>query len=381
MGNFDHVIEETYNKCYLPFLGALADHPQIRLSLHYSGALLEWIDARHPDYLSKLRDLVGRSQVELVGGGYYEPILPGIPDRDKAAQLRRLREFIQSRFGVAPRGAWLAERVWEPSLVRCLVEAGAEYIVLDDTHFLAAGLHSSDLGGYYMTDDASLPLRLVPGLKTLRYTVPFCDPSETINTLRQGLSGSGAAACPAPLFASGDDCEKFGGWPGTFKHCYEDRWLERFFQALEQARDWLSMTTLSEYLDAQPPLGRIYLPTASYEEMMVWALPPELPASSKRVSPKPAGFRAASGFAASCAAESGGIFWPSTRRRIKSTSSWSTLVTGSKRRALQALAWSSAHCWPRLRLIFSPRSAMTLIGTASSADSTHRTCAREFFGA
>ena len=275
VGNFDHVIEETYNKCYLPFLGALADHPQIRLSLHYSGALLEWIDARHPHYLSKLGDLVGRSQVELVGGGYYEPILPGIPDRDKAAQLRRLREFIQSRFGVAPRGAWLAERVWEPSLVRCLVEAGAEYIVLDDTHFLAAGLHSSDLGGYYMTDDASLPLRLVPGLKTLRYTVPFCDPSETINTLRQGLSGSSAAACPAPLFASGDDCEKFGGWPGTFKHCYEDRWLERFFQALEQARDWLSMTTLSEYLDAQPPLGRIYLPTASYEEMMVWALPPE----------------------------------------------------------------------------------------------------------
>lgn len=271
MGNFDHVIEETYAKCYQPFLGVLADHPEIRLSLHYSGVLLEWINARHPDYLSKLRELVERKQVELVGGGYYEPILPGIPDRDKAAQLQRLREFVRSRFGVVPRGAWLAERVWEPSLVRPLAQAGAEYIVLDDTHFLAAGLHSGDLRGYYMTDDAAFPLRLVPGLKTLRYTIPFRDPWETLNTLRQGLSASG----PAALFASGDDCEKFGGWPGTFKHCYEDRWLERFFEALEQARDWLSMTTLSEYLDAQPPLGRIYLPTASYEEMMVWALPVE----------------------------------------------------------------------------------------------------------
>jgi 4-alpha-glucanotransferase len=270
VGNFDHVIEETYSKCYLPFLGVLAEHPAIRLSLHYSGVLLEWISARHPDYLSKLRDLVERGQVELVGGGYYEPILPGIPDRDKAAQLQRLRDFLRRQFGAAPRGAWLAERVWEPSLARCLAEAGAEYIVLDDTHFLAAGLHSGDLGGYYMTDDAGFPLRLIPGLKTLRYTIPFRDPSETLSTLRQGLSASGAV-----LFASGDDCEKFGGWPGTFKHCYEDRWLERFFQALEQARDWLSMTTLSDYLDAQPPLGRIYLPTASYEEMMVWSLPLE----------------------------------------------------------------------------------------------------------
>lgn len=275
MGNFDHVIEETYAKCYLPFLGVLGDHPEIRLSLHYSGVLLEWINAHHPDYLSKLKELVERKQVELVGGGYYEPILPGIPDRDKAAQLQKLREFIRSHFGAVPRGAWLAERVWEPSLVQPLAEAGAEYIVLDDTHFLAAGLHSGELRGYYMTDDAGFPLRLVPGLKTLRYTIPFRDPSETLNTLRQGLSAPSAAAGPAPLFASGDDCEKFGGWPGTFKHCYEDRWLERFFQALEEARDWLSMTTLSEYLDAQPPLGRVYLPTASYEEMMVWALPLE----------------------------------------------------------------------------------------------------------
>ena len=31
-------------------------------------------------------------------------------------QLTRMRDEIAARFGVAPRGAWLAERVWEPSL-------------------------------------------------------------------------------------------------------------------------------------------------------------------------------------------------------------------------------------------------------------------------
>ncbi|HEY6293159.1 MAG TPA: alpha-amylase/4-alpha-glucanotransferase domain-containing protein [Terriglobia bacterium] len=271
VGNFDHVIEEAYRKSYQPFLEALAEHPQVRVSLHYSGHLLEWIENHHPEFFSKLRSMVERGQVEMVGGGYYEPILPSIPDRDKMAQLAKLREYIGSRFGVAPRGAWLAERVWEPSLARPLAEAGVDYIVLDDTHFLAAGVEARDLRGYYVTEDAGCLLRLLPSVKTLRYTIPFRDTSETLDLLRQGLAGAESS----PLFCMGDDMEKFGGWPGTFEHCYRDGWLEGFFQALEQSADWLQVATASEYVAVNPPLGRTYLPTASYEEMMFWALPLE----------------------------------------------------------------------------------------------------------
>jgi 4-alpha-glucanotransferase len=270
VGNFDHVIEEAYGKAYLPFVDLLAGHPKIRLSLHYTGYLLEWIEKRHPEFFLKLRRLVEHGQVELVGGGYYEPILTVIPDRDKLAQLTKLRDYIISRFGVTPRGAWLAERVWEPSLARPLAEAGVEYVMLDDTHFMLAGLHASELEGYYITEDAGYPLRLVPSLKTLRYTIPFREPVETIDFLRQGLAGS---KMEAPLFAMGDDAEKFGSWPGTFEHCYQNRWLERFFEEVEQAQDWMHSSTLSDYLGSQPPLGRVYLPTASYEEMMIWAMP------------------------------------------------------------------------------------------------------------
>jgi len=71
----------------------------------------------------------------------------------------------------------------------------------------------------------------------------------------------------------GDDCEKFGVWPGTYAHCYTNGWLERFLTALEAESDWLETTTLSDYLAAHPPRHRVYLPTASYPEMMEWALP------------------------------------------------------------------------------------------------------------
>src|ERR1035437_825318 len=75
VGNFDHVIEDAYQKSYLPFVRALVLHPRIRLSLHFSGILLEWLEKQHPEYFKQLRGLVDRGQIEIVGGGYYEPIL------------------------------------------------------------------------------------------------------------------------------------------------------------------------------------------------------------------------------------------------------------------------------------------------------------------
>jgi alpha-amylase len=70
-----------------------------------------------------------------------------------------------------------------------------------------------------------------------------------------------------------DDGEKFGVWPETYHTVYEEGWLERFFTLIEQNGDWLETTTFSEYLQKELPLGRIYLPTASYMEMGEWSLP------------------------------------------------------------------------------------------------------------
>ena len=72
----------------------------------------------------------------------------------------------------------------------------------------------------------------------------------------------------------GDDCEKFGAWPNTYDHCYgPNAWVERFFAGLEAASDWLVTTPPGEWIASNPPLGRADLPTASYSEMMEWALP------------------------------------------------------------------------------------------------------------
>ena len=73
----------------------------------------------------------------------------------------------------------------------------------------------------------------------------------------------------------GDDGEKFGAWPETKKHVYDDGWLVRFFDLLVQHESWIQTTTPSEVLDKVPPVGKIYLPDGSYREMTEWVLPSE----------------------------------------------------------------------------------------------------------
>ncbi len=268
VGNFGKVLEEAYQKSYLPFVEALEKHPGIRLGLHYSGPLLDWIAQQHPEFFDRLRSLAGRKQIELVGGGFYEPILIAIPYEDRLEQIKRLADYLEAKVGRRPRGAWLAERVWEPQLPSSLAPAGVEYTLLDDSHFHSAGFDPAQLFGYYLAEDLGHCVKLIPGLKALRYLIPFRSVEENIEFLRKSSQEH-----PGGMAAMGDDCEKFGVWPHTWEHCYRDGWLERFFAALEASASWLALTPPGEYLAARPPLGRADLPTASYVEMMEWALP------------------------------------------------------------------------------------------------------------
>ncbi|PYU28170.1 MAG: hypothetical protein DMG31_20760, partial [Acidobacteria bacterium] len=178
------------------------------------------------------------------------------------------RDYLSEKFGRTPEGAWLAERVWEPQLPHALASAGVRYTLVDDVHFLAAGFELDQLHGDYVAEDRGRTVRVFPGLKALRYLLPFRPCEEAIAFLRES-----ARRHPGGMAAMGDDCEKFGGWPGTYDHCYRDGWLDRFFAALEDSAEWLAVKPPGEYIRERQPLGRADLPTASYSEMMEWTLP------------------------------------------------------------------------------------------------------------
>ncbi len=269
VGNFGWVIEEVFEKAYEPLIGALEKHPTIRLALHYTGPLLEWMAANEPESLDRLRKLVERGQVEILGGGMFEPILAALPERDRFGQLTRMRADIERRFGVAPRGAWLAERVWEPSLPADLANAGYSYTVLDDNHLRAASVPEDAMWGTYTTDDQGRMLTIFGTEKGLRYRIPWKPVDDLISYLKSNATEAGDR-----VGIMGDDGEKFGAWPGTHALCWgRDAWIEKCFTALEDNADWLTTVTPTHWMADHPPIGRVYIPTASYVEMTEWALP------------------------------------------------------------------------------------------------------------
>jgi alpha-amylase len=271
IGNFGWVFGEVFEQAYKPMVEALTRHPGVRVGLHYSGPLLEWLRAERPELIASLRALVERDQVEILGGGLYEPALASLPERDRVGQLARMADTVEATFGRRPTGAWLAERVWEPDVPTSLVAAGYHWTILDDAHLRAAAVAEDAMWGPYATEDQGSLVRVFGTEQGLRYLIPFHDVDEVIEHLREHATEAGDR-----LGTMGDDGEKFGAWPTTFEHCWgKGRWVERFFDALESNGDWLATVRPSDWLAANPPIGRVYVPTGSYAEMGEWALPPD----------------------------------------------------------------------------------------------------------
>jgi hypothetical protein len=266
VGNFPFVFREAYEKSYRPILETLEKAPKVRVSLHYSGPLFEWIEAEERGYFDRVRALVERGQVELWGSGFYEPILPSIPRADRIDQVKMMADRIEKRFGRRPRGLWLTERVWEPGLASDLAEAGVEYVAVDDHHFRLAGIDPDTIGGYYLTEDESRTLGVFPILKELRYRIPFAEPENVLEFVRERAQRG--AQVPPTFY---DDGEKFGVWPKTYESVWGKGWMKRFFDRLSDSD--VKTVLPGEVRDRDRPQGRIYLPTASYPEMMEWALP------------------------------------------------------------------------------------------------------------
>lgn len=270
IGNFDGVIQQAYQDSYLPFLDVFEGYDALKISLHTSGPLMLWLETNHPEYVSRIAALVAAERIEIIGGPFYEPILPILPSRDRIGQICSYSDHLTKLFNTPIRGMWMPERVWETSLVPDISRAGMNYTVLDDFHFKAAGLTEDQLHGCYLTEDNGSPLRVFPGSEKLRYLIPFADAADTIDYCRQV-----AQSHPGSTLVFGDDGEKFGTWPDTKAHVYDRGWLRSFFDALCENQSWLHTATLAQVVKQSSPLGKVYLPDCSYREMTEWALPAE----------------------------------------------------------------------------------------------------------
>ncbi|MFH1847164.1 MAG: alpha-amylase/4-alpha-glucanotransferase domain-containing protein [Candidatus Omnitrophota bacterium] len=265
--NFEHEIEKAYRRAYLPLLKVLSDYPGIKFSFHFSGNMLEWLESRYPSYIENLKVLLRQGRVEIIGGGCYDPIMSIIPGSDRLEQLELNNKIISRIFGIKSRGAWLGERVWDPSLVDTLQKAGMEYVILDDYHVLRSGIKKENIFRLWKTRGEKGTVVAFPSLTYLRYSMPFRAPKETVSYIKSNADNIRGNRC----FVFADDGEKFGAWPRTYQWVYERRWLAKFLAMLTDNSDWLRTVTCSEAMEDVCFGDAGVISSASYCEMMNWS--------------------------------------------------------------------------------------------------------------
>lgn len=264
-GNFRHIYEEGFLKTYKPFLDVYEEFEGLKMNFHYSGSLLKYLEEFQPAFIKRLAGLRKKGRVEFLGAGFYEPILSIIPEEDSVQQIDLSRQFIKKHFNQDIRGLWLTERIWEPQVPQIFKKAGVEFTVVDDHHFTLVGFDKEKLDGFYTTEYNGYKLKVFSGSEKLRYLLPF----KTTKELDAYLKKKHEEGIGVLVYA--DDGEKFGMWPGTYKWVYEEEWLKKFFQYLEENKEWVQTSFFSEVLNTRESSGFVYLKSASYREMLEWS--------------------------------------------------------------------------------------------------------------
>jgi Uncharacterized conserved protein len=266
-GTEEQAFEETYQICWRPFLSVLYRFPDIAAVLHYSGTVLHWLEARHPEFLMLLEEMTLRKQIELLGGGFFAPLMPLVPASDRLGQVELLTTFLRRSFGKRPRGCWLPDYAWEPVLASSLQACGFDYTFLPERQFRVAGVASESIGSPVMTEDQGRSLIVFPAFDALE---SFPSPLPIVESLAALASRLGEQKLYT-LFFPGESAKTL--WEAS-KLESPDVFFERSFASLQREGLQYETTTPSRLLKVERDYGRAYFAGSASAALMERSLAP-----------------------------------------------------------------------------------------------------------
>ncbi|MDR0624125.1 MAG: DUF1926 domain-containing protein [Treponema sp.] len=250
-GAGDDEFERAYEFQLKPFISTLYKYPKIQAVLHYSGVLLHWIERFHPEFLMFIETMVSRKQVEILGGGFYEPMMPLIPLQDKIGQIELLTTYLRKQFGKRPQGCWLPALAWEQNMVSPLNACGMGYTFLDEDQFKLAGLSGKALFTPCVSEDQGKLITVFPLSNTVKAEFTQKKASLVLNGLAEKLPGG--EGCVVSVFPEGFPTEKDGS-SGPEYACHE------FFEELSRCEPFVEFTGPGKFHRGLQGLHKAYFP-------------------------------------------------------------------------------------------------------------------------
>lgn len=127
--NFD----KNYQTVYKPLFKFLFSHPEFPFTFSFTGLQLQYFKKRKNELISIAKQLSERNQIEVLGGGFYSPILPLLYPVDRNGQIDLLSAEIKQTIGKRPRGMAVFADCWDASLVNNVHICGLDYVILDSS--------------------------------------------------------------------------------------------------------------------------------------------------------------------------------------------------------------------------------------------------------
>lgn len=122
-----------YSSCARPLVKFLYAHPDFKFAFSFTGPQLAYYNKKKKEFISVLKDFISKKQIEIIGSGYYNPILPLLNSADRNAQIDKFTTEARQVLGRRPRGLFLYNDIWDSSLVNNLHTCGIDYIILDNS--------------------------------------------------------------------------------------------------------------------------------------------------------------------------------------------------------------------------------------------------------
>ena len=264
------VLKRAWHDAYAPLLQELDDRTSAVVSLRVSGVVLDFLENEHPEGIDRLRRLVERGQVEIIGGAYYDAVLSSLPERDAVGQLRLCSRRWKHLIGVAPEGALLSYGAWDPALPRILSRAGMRYVVLDTAALQLAGLSPEGIDGYYMTEREGQSLAVFPDASGEDPVNPGMEPARVLGLLRRYAMRNRRSVVWML------DAREIGARPGSAELAWgrSGGWLPRLLGRFAAQDHWLKLASFGSLMQRYRSTGRIYIPACMDPTLQAVVTPP-----------------------------------------------------------------------------------------------------------
>lgn len=141
----------------------MLDSGKVRFSMFMDGPTLETASrVAKPLMFGKFRRAIEDGIFELLGGGYYDPMLPLFPTALQSMQLDRHAKLLWKHFEIEPAGYFNSSMVWEMEMTELLEKHRYEYAFVQETALQDALGRTTPVSGWYSVEDKGCFMRVVP---------------------------------------------------------------------------------------------------------------------------------------------------------------------------------------------------------------------------